>query len=296
MPERKLRLSGHQTFPFRYGWLEKGCGHIRARHRFTDADALASLGVGKNMVDSIRYWCEMFALIDGDSLTPLAHAILDTDAGLDPWLEDDASLWLLHWTLCADSPFLNAASILFGEIRKREFTRADWLDLLLRRSAGPRPVSASTLDRDIDCCLRMYAQAQVPAKKRILEITLASPMQSLGLLSASGGVIRFAYGPKPSLPPEIIGYAIHAFMRRKSRQWARLSELAADAYSPGQIFQIDENSLAQAIFALCESRPDAFGFTSSEGIETVRCSLERCADGRALLSACYAHKRGMALA
>lgn len=51
----------HETFTPRYGWLKKGfdaCAHNP--HVFTDETAIEQLGVGKNMVQSIRYWCQLF--------------------------------------------------------------------------------------------------------------------------------------------------------------------------------------------------------------------------------------------
>lgn len=64
----KAKFSGHQTFSFRYGWLEKGFRFIKEEKKFTDPDAIVALGVGKNMVDSIKYWSEMTGIIaDGEN-------------------------------------------------------------------------------------------------------------------------------------------------------------------------------------------------------------------------------------
>ena len=50
----KYKFSGHQTFVFRYGWLEKGVRGVHACPTlFAEDDALVRLGVGKNMVSSI---------------------------------------------------------------------------------------------------------------------------------------------------------------------------------------------------------------------------------------------------
>ena len=51
-------FSGHETFPFRYPWLKKG--YDAALEDGTPSlrdDAITTLGVGKNMVRSIRHWC-----------------------------------------------------------------------------------------------------------------------------------------------------------------------------------------------------------------------------------------------
>ena len=86
MISRRPRFSGHQTFPFRYGWLEKAYQHIQDGRQFSDPDALIHLGVGKNMVESIRYWCDVFGLADEHGLTSFATALLAPQTGWDSYL------------------------------------------------------------------------------------------------------------------------------------------------------------------------------------------------------------------
>ena len=57
------KLSGHETFPLRYGWLKKAFDAVSAaeesgldRSIFLADDAIARFGVGKNMVASMRHW------------------------------------------------------------------------------------------------------------------------------------------------------------------------------------------------------------------------------------------------
>ena len=55
--KKKYKFSGHQTFVFRYGWLEKGVRGVNEYGNvFSRDDVLVLLGVGKNMVASIRHW------------------------------------------------------------------------------------------------------------------------------------------------------------------------------------------------------------------------------------------------
>ncbi len=111
--KRRYKFSGHQTFVFRYGWLEKGVrGVDDSPTIFSDDDAMIRLGVGKNMVESIRHWCFVTQLVEADSdpegktgrdlrVTDLGRHLLLKD-GWDPFLQDDASLWLIHWLLVSN--------------------------------------------------------------------------------------------------------------------------------------------------------------------------------------------------
>lgn len=114
MSGEKYKFSGHQTFAFRHGWLEKGVQLIQKNpHGFLEANALIKLGVGKNMVDSIKYWCIQTGLLqDVDRgemrLTELGKFIFGShsfEEGRDPYLEDDGTLWLLHWELMRNCLF-----------------------------------------------------------------------------------------------------------------------------------------------------------------------------------------------
>ncbi len=66
-------------------------------------EAMVELGVGKNMVRAIRFWATATGVAnnrgaDGWEITPFGIALLDQN-GLDPYLEDNQTLWLLHWKL-----------------------------------------------------------------------------------------------------------------------------------------------------------------------------------------------------
>ena len=103
------RLSGHETFPVRYGWLKKAYDAVRDteesqddnRHVFAGPDAIARFGVGKNMVASMRHWATVTGIIDDNPdhrrifTTPLGRQVF-SDGGLDPYMENPATAWLLH--------------------------------------------------------------------------------------------------------------------------------------------------------------------------------------------------------
>src|SRR5687768_11704646 len=89
-----LRFSGHETFAFRYAWLPKAYRALkRSVSTFSDEDAaMVELGLGKNMVRSLRFWVEATGLAQpeqgrGLKLTDFAHAVFGKE-GYDPYLED----------------------------------------------------------------------------------------------------------------------------------------------------------------------------------------------------------------
>ena len=53
---QKYTFSGHESFPCKTLWLKKGYNFVVQGRDFNAPEAVIHLGVGKNMVASIRYW------------------------------------------------------------------------------------------------------------------------------------------------------------------------------------------------------------------------------------------------
>jgi hypothetical protein len=63
----KLQFSGHDSFQCRQLWLKKGYDFVKEGFDFNDEYSVVQLGVGKNMVSSIRFWLKAFNIIDNNS-------------------------------------------------------------------------------------------------------------------------------------------------------------------------------------------------------------------------------------
>lgn len=266
----KLSFSGHQTFPFRYAWLPKGIRHLTTSPGvFFQDDAVVALGVGKNMVESIRFWCQALGLATFDgrrklgSPTALGRAIFD-EGGWDPYLEDPATLWLLHWQLVDFPEIASTWSLVFTRWSRDVFTRDDlvsWLKRWAEHSGGTRASSVS-LKRDVDVFLRTYVPSTVD-RRRSFEDTFDCPLVELGLIrELDDGFFQFSRIPKSGLPLEIFMYAVSMFWNRHAsgQETLGIERLLYDAGSPGAAFKLSETDLAQ----LLEAIPSSTGFRYDE--------------------------------
>jgi len=124
----KLRysFSGHETFPLRTNWLKKAVDAIDEDSTVFQSDsAIAKFGVGKNMVRSIRHWGLTSGMIERDNHSNESNALRISDLGeyilgkhgVDPYCEDSATLWLLHWLLCRSSNQASLWHYVFGHWR-----------------------------------------------------------------------------------------------------------------------------------------------------------------------------------
>jgi hypothetical protein len=265
----KYKFSGHQTFVFRHGWLEKGVrGVAEQPDLFSRDDALVTLGVGKNMVESIRHWCQVAQLVEQDpgaeksagrtfQPTSIARNLL-LNGAWDPFLEDDASLWLIHWLIVTNPAIGTAWQLLFSRFNRPDFTRRElavyMLDFVVKE--GLR-VGESVVARDVDCLIRTYVAGTGGKKQSVAEETFDCPLLQLNLIQPSpdGELYRFAIGPKQSLPAAIFAYALHDhFQRRQSRtETMSIQECLYGEASPGQAFKLDENSLIEYVEDLEDS-------------------------------------------
>jgi hypothetical protein len=250
----------HETFHPRFGWLKKGFDRAAADPGvFLADDATVRLGVGKNMVRSIRYWCSAFKLLAEDQPTELGYALLG-DRGWDPYLEDPASLWLLHWHLLQPPCQATTWHFVFNEVRGSEFTEEQLRNDLLDYSERlPGRTAESSLRKDLSCWLRMYV-SQPPARRaKDSEESLDCPFAELGLVQRMGDRQHFAFrvGAKPTLPAAVVVYAAlqQARAAGSTARTMPLGQLLYGVNSPGVVFKLDEAALAGAIEQMASQWP-----------------------------------------
>lgn len=94
------KFSGHESFPCKSLWLKKGYDFVVGGNDFNSPDAVITLGVGKNMVTLIRFWLRVLVLQRTTKKTKLGNYLFDESKGKDKYLEDTATLWLLHLNYC----------------------------------------------------------------------------------------------------------------------------------------------------------------------------------------------------
>lgn len=261
----KPTFGGHEKFVFRYGWLKKGADALAQNPAtFTDDRSLVVLGVGKNMVRSIRHWCLATGLFEetrgkgsvrGLQLTDFARRLV-MDDGWDPYLEDPGTLWLLHWQLVSNLARTLIWRLTFCAYYEPEFTKKQ-LEIFIGKQLDRRGVltTPSTVEREIDVCLRTYVTTTRRTKTEgVSEETLDCPLAELDLIRflAEDGAYRFNIGPKVTLPTEIFGYALLTFLSTivGNRRTVAVDECLYGDGSPGQVFKLNENSVIEYLEAL----------------------------------------------
>ncbi len=276
---KKVGFGRHETFILRYSWLTKGFQALQADSEvFSSAESTVTLGVGKNMVNSIRYWLLASRLIEpaedkGFQPTPLGSAIFDEN-GYDPYLEDEATIWLIHWLLATNPERATAWFWFFNQFHKPEFVSQE-VAMSLYDFAFQRHLksAATTVKSDAAIVLRMYARSKGNGRTT-LEEALDSPLSQLNLISQSPGGRRYMSRPsdREGLPTYIFGYAIAELFDVMGVKELPIEDLmySKDGYpSPGAVFRLTESALITKLEKLMHDVPDIFQIRETAGIHQV---------------------------
>ena len=278
----KVSFSGHETFVFRYGWMKKAIDAVQDNPTlFTCDDAMVALGVGKNMVRSIRHWALATRILEeeprtrGNQLKPTELGkLLFGAGGRDPYLEDINTLWLLHWNLVTNEERSTTWCWAFGKLPSDEFTK-DYLAGVIREEIQRRNLkspSESSLRRDIDCFIHTYT-ATSAAKRAVLEDSLDCPIVELSLIEEDviPNLFRFKRGAQRTLSGEVFAYALLEFWDRvaAARETLSFTEVAYGFASPGVAFRVDENSLSERLDSLEQITNGRLVYAETAGLKQI---------------------------
>ena len=299
----KASFSGHESFPLRYAWLKKSVDAVDAdRFAFQADDAMVRLGVGKNMVSSMRHWGLTLGMIEEEALTsargrarPVRPTelgrLLFADDGWDPYLEDPATLWLLHWRLASRPERATTWWWVFNRYPGVVFTRVALqrgLEALLAQHTSWNRTTSSSLKRDIDVFVRTYAPHR--RGKAGLEDALDCPLAELGLIRHSNRsqMFQIVRGAHASLPFGIFVYALADYLLDRSSKapTITLEELAFGEGAPGRVFCLDEPGLIRRLDQMESITAGSIVFDETAGLKQLY--VDKLPDPIGLLERCYA--------
>ena len=277
------RFGAHQTFSPRFGWLKKAFDGVNKNPQiFSDNDAPRHLGVGKNMVDSIAFWATAFRIISplnekaksGARLyeaTPFGRFIFDIEKGVDQYLEDPSTLWLLHWNSLQPGCQLPVWWLSFNSFHAVEFSSEALQIFVVEQTTASNWnfTNLKPIQKDVDCLLKMYSPRENQARLTVDDF-LDSPFRDLGLLTPSSltsNGFRFEYGPKAGLSAEVALAICLDFIARTTpdARTVTVGRLVNDHGSPGRLLKLSELALGDLLSDAAMAFPDCISLTSPTG-------------------------------
>jgi hypothetical protein len=288
----RVQFAGHETFPLRLLWLKKAhdaVGNGATAGTFTEQEAIATFGVGRNMAASMKHWALASGfLAESDRMlrpTTLGTALLSLD-GYDPFLEEASTIWLAHWHVASTPEYTTTSYYAFNGLAGGEFDPEGLTaELLALASAKGWRATKGTLKRDVEVFLRSYVRRRGQQGEDAAEPLLAE----LGLVREArlGGWYEFVRGPKPTLHDAVFAYAVSEFWYRHGGTTLTAEQISYAPGSPGRVFKLDEDSVVTRLMALPNLTDGAWGWTDTAGLRQVQKVRE--IDPLALLSMAYGH-------
>ena len=178
------KLKGHEKFPLREGWINKGLSVAKEKgtHIFLESQGPDMLGVGTNMVKSIRYWMQACGLLVKDGNKEILSDMAEIIYMNDPYLEDIFSLWILHSNITKNIEQATVWYMFFNRFNVDSFNKADMQKKMQQELFNYvwQQVTESSLKDDIDVLLNMYSKGD--NKNEDPEDKIISPFSTLGII------------------------------------------------------------------------------------------------------------------
>lgn len=283
-----MKFRGHETFPIRKGWLNKGIRNVIASPDVfvsKTENPMDSLGIGANMVKSLRYWLQATRLTQepksgrrDQQLTEIGQIIYRND----PYFEEMGSLWLVHHSLATNKDEATAWYIFFNEFDMTEFTEEDFEKAVRKYISMNAPEketpSSRTITDDFKCIVNTYyskRRSLVEGENDDPEDNMTCPLTELGLVS--GVVVRRnerlyrRETPRSENVPELIVLAAILY-RYGDMKEIRISALQKDVNSIGKVFCLDTIMLHNILNKL-----DALGYlrvVRTAGLDVVKLATD----------------------
>jgi len=275
--QESFRFSGHDTFHCKEQWILKGAQLVESKESiniFKENIAIPLLGVGKNMVRSIHHWLRAFGILDKEnSVSEFANMLFLTEK-LDPYLENDGSLWLLQYYLCKtnhSSIFQLIFSSYFSDKATLDFSEFQILNFVNRILVenDQKEVAEKTFNSDFKVFIRTYVS---PAKnEKTVEDDFNAPLLSLNLVSDTGRknranqiIYRLNRGSQESISTNAFGYCLlNEFEGENSVNFDKIRKTV------GSYLSLSNEGLEVLIDKLCDENKD-FVYKDDAGVRQLQ--------------------------
>lgn len=256
---------------------------------------MAELGVGKNMVRSIRFWAESVGILqpsdNGHTVSGFGRELFiktdgsrgEKDPGLDPYLEDVQTLWLIHWRLAT-----NKESLVFAwDFLLNRFQEPELYTSTVIRAFEKELVGHNISKGSMEQLWSVFLHSYVPTRGRkgdVREDTLDCPLVELDLLMPTGfaeaadpagrAELKYAFRreDKPEIGNRMFSYCLGEFWQNHHADERSIPlHLVANGHgSPGQVFKIPEPDIRTRLLDIEKAGHGMFEFDDSAAIPRVR--------------------------
>ena len=240
-----MKFRAHETFAIRKGWLPKGIRAVENNPGIFSTkgtNPMDELGIGSNMVKSLRYWLQATCLTEEpssgkrtQSFTPFGEIVKENDR----YMEEIGTLFFLHYKLASNKEMATAWYYFFNEFQMTEFTKDDFVDALSSfvTMQGEEHALRSYSD-DFSCIVNTYLPRYKVNTRVSPESNIECPLGELGLIDLIDRTKYKKSIPSTSLLNSWIILAVIMDQANKNNEIS-LNDLLTKPCNIGRIFNLD---------------------------------------------------------
>lgn len=256
-----MKFRAHETFFIRKGWLSKGMKNVSKKPNvFVDKkeNPMDILGIGANMVKSLRYWLQVTGLTEESKGKSREQYLTDLGACVfehDRYLEELGTLFLIQYKLATNRESATAWYFFFNEFHMAEFTKEDFVLQLQKYiksetnsdSEEAKSHAVRSLEDDFACIVNTYLPRYKSNPGRVsAENNIDCPLGELGLVDL---VTKKSYRKAMPNTKTIDPWVALAVMsdQNASHKEVGLNSLLVAECSLGRVFNLDALGLLEVL-------------------------------------------------
>ena len=279
----------HQSFYLRDRWLGKALRSIEKDPSFFfKKDAFEKIGLGKNMVQSLRHWIKATNIVTENmkekkhELTGLGNLI----RRYDTTLKYQGTAAVLHYEITKQQEPSTAWYWYFNIFNENRALKEDiyqefssWV-----QAEETRVVSENSLKRDVDCLVRMYTSGEDEDDPE--EVTL-SPLANLNIMRSYSEVVIKEEGQFLPQDEDFLMYVLLEHCQRSGQYELSMEEIVNAPALLGRTYNLSKNYIFRILTKCSQQEMNRIVFTRTNNLDMVRVPKQ---DPLQFLESMYAKK------
>lgn len=284
-----MKFRGHETFFIRKGWISKGMKAIKndpAAFISKEKNPMDTLGIGSNMVKSMRYWLQAVGITQepnsgkrNQSFTTLGEKIFTHDR----YIEEIGTLYLLQYRLATQVSLATAWYYFFNVFNMVEFTKEDFVSSLNGYAIdGGETAAIRSLTDDFNCIVGTYVpRYKTNPGKVSAENNIDCPLGELGLVDIVDKTKKIYRKVTPSAD-SIEPWVVLAVIMEQSGDATevRLNDLLTSPNNIGRVFNLDVITMIDVLHEV--EKTGAIKIIRTAGLDIIRIdqryTFDECVD------------------
>lgn len=256
-----MKFGHHQSFYLRVNWLSKAFKAIESDPRFFyDDHGFEKIGLGRNMVKSLRYWSIAVGMVSESKneerkpihvLTPIGQLV----KRYDRFVQKPLTAAVLHYLLATNKAHATSWYWFFNVCNFRASTSEKLLGSLNEwvLQEFDKSVSVQSLKRDIECIRQLYTVRSKVGDDP--EEVVASPFSNLKLLGdTKQGVVKQTPDMR-NISLSALYFSLLVYGYRHQVNSVTWEELQVKPMLWGRVFHLTSQQILEAL-ELLHAEPD----------------------------------------